>query len=105
MFNTVEEYMKKFEELDAERDEHLKIIEEIEYNKMVLEKEFEVFKSLSEQDKQLKEAAVQVRKIYESYVDAGFSKPEAMKLVRTMLIGMTAGNISETAIFAMLEEL
>ena len=41
MFNTAEEYMKKFEELKAERDEHLAIVEDIENNMNVLEKEFE----------------------------------------------------------------
>lgn len=95
MFNTAEEYMKKFEELKAERDEHLAIVEDIENNMNILEKEFEVFKNMSEQDKQIKEAATQVRKIYESYIEAGFSTVEAFRLVSTMLMGMTNNNLSK----------
>ena len=95
MFNTAEEYMKKFEELKAERDEHLTMIEDIENNMRVLEKEFEVFKGTSEQDKQIKEAATQVRKIYESYVEAGFSTVEAFRLVSTILMSMSNSSLSE----------
>lgn len=95
MFNTAEEYMKKFEELKAERDEHLAIVEDIENNMNILEKEFEVFKSMPEQDKQIKEAAIQLRKIYESYVEAGFSTVEAFRLVSTMLMSMSNSSLSE----------
>lgn len=101
MFNTAEEYMKKFEELKAERDEHLAIIEDIENNMKVLEKEFEAFKNTSEQDKQIKEAAIQLRKIYESYVDAGFSTVEAFRLVSTMLMSMSSSNLSEDICMAL----
>ena len=103
MFNTAEEYMKKFEELKAERDERLTIAEDIENNMKVLEREFEVFKGTSEQDKQIKEAATQVRKIYESYVEAGFSTVEAFRLVSTMLMGMSNSNLSEGVCMALIE--
>lgn len=103
MLNTVEEYMKKFEELKAERDEHLAMVEDIENNMKVLEREFEAFKSTSEQGKQIKEAAVQVRKIYESYIEAGFSTVEAFRLVSTMLMGMSNSNLSEGVCMALIE--
>jgi hypothetical protein len=102
MFNTAEEYTKKFEELKAEKEEHLAMIGDIENSLKILEKEFEVFKQTASQNREIKNAALQVRQIYNSYVDVGFSSEEAFKLVSTMMMGISNENLSQEACMAII---
>ena len=102
MFNTAEEYAKRLEELKTEKEEHLAMIGDIENSIKILEKEFEIFKQTASQNEEIKNAALQVRQIYNSYVDAGFSSEEAFRLVSTMMMGMSNKNLSQEACMAII---
>lgn len=89
MFNTTEEYMKKIEELKAERDEHLAMIEDIEHNMKVLEAERDsLAKSIKANEEFAtcaKECARQIKILVDSFKAEGFDEETAKKITLTII--------------------
>ena len=92
MFNSVEEWSNKIEMLKAERAELLKLAEDVDNNIKILEEELEKFKEAAEHDTEILESAKQLRKVYDSFVQVGFTNSEAFRLVSSMLNTVCAGN-------------